>query len=109
MYAVYVFVSIYEDWIDRADYASQTGLPKPPFETEHGEPIFPEHDEPWWLTDVCRRADPGDRGGVDEDGPPSDFEEDKPVEVSASEDSDREAACVDAVSSGYEPEVAWTR
>ena len=29
------------DWIDRADEASQLGLPKPPFAAEDGTPIFP--------------------------------------------------------------------
>ena len=44
------------DWIDRVDIASQTGAPKPDFETDEGEPIFPEDDDPWWLTDVSRRV-----------------------------------------------------
>ena len=34
------------DWIDRCDVASQTGEPKPLFQTVGGEPIFPEDDDP---------------------------------------------------------------
>ena len=39
---MYALVPVPEDWIDWADQNSQAGLPKPPFETEQGEPIFPE-------------------------------------------------------------------
>ena len=37
-------------WIDRVDLAAQTGASRPPFETERGEPIFPETT--WWITDA---------------------------------------------------------
>ena len=39
------------------DLASQRGAPKPDFETELGEPIFPEdEEEAWWQTQLSRRA-----------------------------------------------------
>ena len=37
-------------WIDRVD--RRTCAAKPSFETEDGQSIFPESDEPWWLTDM---------------------------------------------------------
>ena len=37
-------------WIERVDRASQTGAPRPAFETVDHESIFPEDDEDkWWL------------------------------------------------------------
>ena len=58
------------DWIDRCDVASQLGLPKPPFETLDGDPIFPEDDDDaWWLTDVSKRIAGEDQNAGDEDGP----------------------------------------
>ena len=88
--------------------ASQHGLPKPDFETLDGEPIFPEDDEPWWLTDVSRKVqEEGEKAEGDEDGPPSGLEEEQRAEVSASE-SESEAR-VGALSSSHEPYVAWNR
>ena len=43
------------DFIERCDIASQLGLPRPEFKTLDGEAIFPEDDEPWWLTEVSKR------------------------------------------------------
>ena len=52
------------DWIDRVDMASQSKdpeVPKPLFATKPsdrfpcGEPIFPDDEDPWWLTDVQRK------------------------------------------------------
>ena len=65
------------DWIDRCDIASQTGAPKPPFETEDGQPIFPEDDDPWWLSEIQKRKVEENEEEVvgDEDGPASDVEE----------------------------------
>lgn len=59
------------DWIDRVDFASQGGLPPPPFKTREGQDIFP--DEKWWLTDVQRKEETeGDKElKGDEDGPAS--------------------------------------
>ena len=58
-------------WIDRVDTASQHGTPRPSFSTLEGEDIFP--DDPWWLTDVQKRAVPEEESEPgDEDGPPSD-------------------------------------
>ena len=97
-----------QDWIDRVDFASQHGQPRPSFETVDGEPIFPEGDDPWWLTDVSRRVMNEDEKKVeaDEDGPTSDLEEEKQGEVS---DSDAESEIrVGASSSGaHEPSVGW--
>ena len=44
------------DWMDRVDLATQTGDPRPLFQTADGDDIFPDNDEPWWLTDASRRA-----------------------------------------------------
>ena len=75
-----------KDWIDRVDLASQYGLPTPLFETLEGEPIFPEDEDPWWLTDVSRKVkEEGEKAEGDEDGPPSELEEEQRAEVSASE------------------------
>ena len=61
-------------WIDRCDQASQRNSPPPPFCAEDGSRIFPEEgseDELWWLTDVKRKKEEGDKPNADEDGPPS--------------------------------------
>ena len=63
------------DWIDRCDVASQTGAPKPSFQTVNGEPIFPEDDDPWWLTDISRRLTDDAKQDGDEDGPATEGEE----------------------------------
>ena len=61
------------EWIDRCDYASQNGLPKPTFETPDGKPIFPEdEDDAWWLTDVSRRVAAENIVEANEDGPATD-------------------------------------
>lgn len=57
------------DWIDRCDWASQRGEPKPPFATTTGESIFPEDDEPWWLTDAQKKPTAEAPPPGDEDGP----------------------------------------
>jgi hypothetical protein len=96
------------DWIDRVDTTSQTGAPKPPFQTEEGQSIFPEDDDPWWLTDISRRApvDEDDKADGDEDGPPSDIEEQQ-QEVS-DDDPESEPDLVSPVSArAREPVVAW--
>ena len=61
------------DWIERVDKASQSGAPRPAFETVDHEAIFPEDDEEkWWLTDVQNRKVPAaPQAPADEDGPPS--------------------------------------
>ena len=83
-------------------------MPKPDFETLEGEPIFPEDEEPWWLTAVSRKVkEEGGKVAGDEDGPPSELEEEQRAEVSASE-SESEAR-VAASSRSHEPYVAWNR
>ena len=42
-------------WIDRVDEASENQRPKPPFQTEAGGPIFPDHETLWWQTDVQKK------------------------------------------------------
>ena len=62
------------DWIERVDKTSQTGAPRPSFETVDHQPIFPEDEEDkWWLTDVANRKTPAPpvQPVGDEDGPPS--------------------------------------
>ena len=80
-------------WIDRVDFASQSGLPTPPFKTQSGLEIFP--DEPWWLTDVQRKEEPeGEKEAAkgDEDGPASSEGtadlEDAPPDDALTEDED---------------------
>ena len=105
------------DWIDRCDVASQTGAPKPEFQTTGGEPIFPESEEPWWLTDISRRLgqDAKQQEG-DEDGPASDGEgkdeekEDEQKELSDDDpSSEPEQVSTSASSSVYHPQVSWHR
>ena len=104
------------DWIDRCDVASQTGAPKPEFLTTSGEPIFPESEEPWWLTDISRRlGQESKQQEVDEDGPASDGEEKEEAdEQKELEDDDPssepEHVSASASSRAYEnPNVAWHR
>eukprot|EP00973_Karenia_brevis_P000358 51193-Karenia_brevis.AAC.1 len=57
------------DWIDRVDQASQVhGMPRPPFLTADGTPIFPDKDE-WWLLDMKRKRPEAQEQIWDEDGP----------------------------------------
>ena len=60
------------DWMDGVDLATQAGAKRPPFKTADGEDIFPEDGDPWWLTDVSRRAPAEEQDPGDEDGRPSD-------------------------------------
>ena len=72
------------DWIDRVDLASQSGTPRPAFETAEGQCIFP--DEPWWLTDVQKRTSKEKNAEGDEDGPAS--EPDAHADEDLADDSD---------------------
>ena len=74
------------DWIDRVDEASQTGLPRPAFLTLDGDAIFPDHEELWWLTELQRK--PGEDQPGDEDGPPSDEDEEAPAPDALMSDED---------------------
>ncbi|MDP6495442.1 MAG: hypothetical protein QGI09_08525, partial [Dehalococcoidia bacterium] len=57
------------------------GDPRPPFATPSGLSIFPEDDDPWWLTELSRRAQEEPAPG-DEDGPQEeDAEEGKPEDA----------------------------
>ena len=110
------------DWIDRVDIASQRGDPRPPFATPTGGSIYPEDDDPWWLTELSRRAreEPEPAPG-DEDGPAASGEE-GPAEDALTEDEDplsedgSEAYAVPepsgsqptAVPADHVAEVAWS-
>jgi len=109
------------DWIERADLASQRGEAKPPFATAQGEPIFPEGEDPWWLTDVQRTSTadappPGDEDGpaeeegdvvdeveefTDDEDPPSSEEEAAPE---GGDDEEAESQPLERP-----PRVAWKR
>ena len=101
------------DWIDRCDIASQTGAPKPAFETLDGEAIFPEDDDPWWLLEIQKRKLEEEELVGDEDGPPS--EEEMQAEVSdedpVSETEDGPAAheLQQQQPRAHVPHVAWRR
>ena len=96
------------DWIDRCDVASQTGAPKPAFQTIDGEPIFPEDDDPWWLTDISRRLTDDAKQDGDEDGPATEGEEEAEQREISDDDplSDPEQQ---VSASSREPAVAWRR
>ena len=64
-------------WIEEVDLASQRRTPRPSFTTPHGDPIFPDEDTRWWLTDIQRRRNPDELPAGDEDGPASEVEEEK--------------------------------
>ena len=77
------------DWIDRADYASQRREPRPFFGTPEGDAIFPEGDDPWWLTEMQRRkSDSEEEIPGDEDGPVLSGGDDGPAEEALTEDDD---------------------
>jgi len=63
-------------WIDEVDLASQLGQPRPTFKTADGDPIFPDDDRKWWLTDVQKRK-PDEQAPGDDDGPVSEVDADK--------------------------------
>jgi hypothetical protein len=94
-------------WIDRADMAAQAGAPRPPFVRDDGSPIFP--DEPWWLTEVERRAQGGEEqeeevapdAGADDDGPASAREE-------VSDDDPLSSGEDVPFGLGRTPSLAWT-
>ena len=99
------------DWIDRCDLASQSGAPKPEFQTTSGEPIFPENEEPWWLTDISRRLAHDAKQEADEDGPATEGEK-KDEQKKLSDDdplSEPEQVSASADSRQHEPTVAWYR
>ncbi len=74
------------DWLDRVDEASVTGAPRPPFQTLDGDAIFPDQEELWWLTELQRKPDDDAQG--DEDGPPSDVDDEAPAPDAPTTDED---------------------
>ena len=98
------------DWIDRCDLASQSGAPKPEFQTTSGEPIFPENEEPWWLTDISRRLSADAKREGDEDGPATEGEEEGEQGEVTDEDPVSESEPVGtAASSQQKRDPAWNR
>ena len=95
------------DWMDRVDLASQSGSARPAFQTPDGEDIFPPEEELWWLTDISRRAagDKEEQQG-DEDGPPSEIEEEA---IPGQEVSDEDPVSSDGAGEplSHNPVVAW--
>ena len=91
------------DYMNRVDVATQQGRARPPFKTLEGVDIFPPEDELWWLTDVSRRAKDEDEQPADEDGPPSEIEEEHKDEVSCSEQASSDGG--DAPP--HTPVLAW--
>ena len=97
------------DWINRCDVASQTGEPKPSFQTVDGEPIFPEDDDPWWLTDISRRLTDDAKQDGDEDGPATEGEEEGEQREVSDEDPLSEAEHVSTAVSSHELRSGWDR
>ena len=97
------------DWIDRCDVASQTGEPKPSFETVDGAAIFPEDDDPWWLTDISRRLVDDAKQDGDEDGPVTEGEEEGEQREVSHEDPLSEAEHVSTAVSSHELRSGWDR
>ena len=98
------------DWIDRCDVASQTGAPRPEFRTISGEQIFPDNDDPWWLTDISRRLTNDAKLEGDEDGPATEGEEEDEQREVTDDDPVSEAEQVStAVSSQQVEKLAWRR
>ena len=70
------------DWIDRVDYASQRGEPKPPFAASDGGTVFPcegdEMEHIWFLTEMSKRKLEAAQNAADaiEEGHDTDEEED---------------------------------
>ena len=100
------------DWINRCDVASQLGHEKPEFASD-GNPIFPDDDEPWWLTDISKRisSGAGKLDGNDEDGPAT-CDEDEGAEQKEVSDEDpvsepeQVGGCASS-SSSHRPNIAW--
>ena len=98
------------DWIDRCDLASQTGAPRPAFQTISGEQIFPSDDDPWWLTDISRRLSTDAKREGDEDGPATEGEEEGEQGEVTDEDPVSESEQVGtAVSSQQKMDLPWSR
>ena len=98
------------DWIDRCDLASQTGAPRPAFQTISGEQIFPSDDDPWWLTDISRRLSTDAKREGDEDGPATEGEEEGEQGEVTDEDPVSESEQVGTVvSSAQKVPPAWSR
>ena len=94
------------DWISRVDLASQQGAPRPAFMTLGGDPIFPPEEEQWWLTDFQQRKTPEEIAG-DEDGPPTEAEEDKDETDDEDPTSEEDEQTNEATDISFRPNRAW--
>ena len=103
-------------WIDRVDACSQRGEPRPPFQDESGECIFPpegDPDEKWWLTEMPLRKKEEQKARAEniEEGAPSDttdeeedLRDEKEVnKLTDDEDSDDDDDIGDSAASGNHP------
>jgi hypothetical protein len=97
------------DWINRCDLASQTGQPKPAFQTLAGDPIFPVDEDPWWLTDVSKRISAEDKNKGDEDGPATDDEGEEEHKEEDDDDPLSEPEVGASSSGSHVPTVAWAK
>ena len=88
------------DWMDRVDLATQTGDPRPLFQTADGDDIFPDSDEP---SGVSRRAPAEEQDPGDEDGPASEVAE----EGQQAEVSDDDPVSSEAEATTYTPSLGW--
>ena len=71
-------------WIDRVDLSSQTGAPRPAFQTQSGDPIFPATT--WWITDAGGQKQPPSI--LEFDDAKDDDEEDEDDDKHGAEDAD---------------------
>ena len=97
-------------WIDRVDIASQHGAQRPVFATPGGGPIFPEDEDPWWLTELSRRKneEKAQPAPGDEDGPAA-SEHEGPEDDAITNDSDPLSEDGASLENPPEhvPEIAW--
>ena len=101
-----------KDWIEMADQAGRHGEPKPPFCTREGEPIFPEEDPNWYLTEIQRKVRPEEEEAPrgDEDGPPSEeeAEDDPDAEMTDDEMTDVSDGDLTGVpGEPFKPSISW--
>jgi len=100
------------DWIERADQAGRHGESKPPFCTREGEPIFPEEDPNWYLTEIQRKVRPEEEEAPrgDEDGPPSEEEAEFDPDAEMTDDEMTDVSDGDLTGvpgEPFKPSISW--
>ena len=114
------------DWIDRVDIASKRDEPRPLFATAEGGSIWPEDDDPWWLTEMQRKTPKESQPGLgpgDEDGPAEEEgneEQERPEDALTEDEDPSSESDADGVndetlslsqdvprSSDWEPHLGW--